>query len=186
MTFQNCSFINNGYIESVIRIDSLEYSDIVKESLGVQPKMLLYITGCIFQSNSTEFIQFSSQLQETAVLIIEQTSFTTSFELTMHAIVLSNVKLILKGPVIFSEISMPCLLKTNFEIIFYSYTEFSNIKASNLICGSAYFHLKIMENAYIKIKDNNISEYLFSIESDVHSLYQFCYLQFYRDKNTNN
>ena len=104
------------------------------------------------------------------------------------AIALSKVNLILKGPVIFSEISIGlCLLYTDYNITFYNYIEFSNIKTNSLICGSAYFNLNIMNNAYIKIKNNKISAYIFSIESDNQNFYKFCYFQFYKisDENYN-
>ena len=67
---------------------------------------LLYITGCIFHSNYTTFLQFSSHGQwfGNAALHIKETSFERSFAIKTNAITLSNVKVTLEGSVIFKEI----------------------------------------------------------------------------------
>ena len=180
--FQDCSFINNTFIESVIKIESKNTANAIKKA---QPKILIYITGCIFQSNDTDFLEFSSQQLGIATLYIEQTSFVKSFAImATHYITLYNVKVVLKGPVNFTEIyTMLCLLNTNSEI---GYIEFSNIKTENLICGSENFRINIMESTHIKLRNNEVSECLFYIKNDERSLYQYCYFQFYKiNKNYN-
>ena len=185
VTFHKCSFIKNAlrtHRSSVIRIKS---SDAVTK--GAQSKMLLYIiTKCIFQSNDGLLLQFSSQTRGTATLHIEQTNFVRTFNVT-YAISLSNVTVTLKGPVTFSEIiTHLSLLETNSEITLYNYIEFSSIEANHLISGTEFFHLKIMENAYIKIRSIKSSSNLLEISNDDRSLYQFCFFQFYKTGNKHN
>ena len=180
VTLQNCSFRNTIYKDSMIKIDST-IDETISDVYGPQPKMLLFIVGCIFQTNETKFIEYYGTWLKSAELLIENTSFMTSFAINKDvAITLSNVKLVLQGLIVFHQISVDlCLLSTDYEIDFYGYTEFSNIKTGSLIHGSAYFNLNIMENAYIRMSNNNISAYLFTVDYDKQKLYKFCYFQFY-------
>ena len=99
---------------------------------------------------------------------------------TIH---LHSVNLILKG-VLFSEITTGvCLISTDSKITFYDLIEFSSIKATTLICGPS--NLNVMENAYIKIANNTISDIIFSASRKKH-LYDFCHFQFYKIGNCNN
>ena len=183
--FQNCTFSGNVYEDSMIKVGtSMETIFKVQQ---LQTKVILQIIGCIFQLNVAQIIKFSGDWLQSATLFIENTSFQKSFEMYKDATIsLSNVKLIFKGPVIFSEISvLMSLLETNSVITLYSYIEFSSIKATHLICGSAYFNLNVMENAYIKITSNKISSYIFNFHSDRTHLYKLCYFQFYGISNNN-
>ena len=185
VTLENCSFRNNVYKDSMIKIDSI--MEIISDVYGPQPKMLLHIVGSLFQANKTKFIKYHGNWLEGAKLLIENTNFVTSFATNKDAaITLSNVNLVFQGSVIFHEISVDlCLMSTDHEIDFYGYTEFSNIKTGSLIHGLAYFNLNIMESAYIKMNNNNISAYLFSVDYDKQKLYKLCYFQFYGDTSNN-
>lgn len=161
--------------------------EIISDVYGPQPKMLLHIVGSLFQANKTKLIKYHGNWLEGAKLLIENTSFVTSFATNKDAaITLSNVNLVFQGSVIFHEISVDlCLVSTDHEIDFYGYTEFSNIKTGSLIHGLAYFNQNIMESAYIKMNNNNISAYLFSVDYDKQKLYKLCYFQFYSDTSNN-
>ena len=136
VTFQNCTFNDNVYKDSMIKIGTS-----IETMPRLQIKVILQIIGCIFQLNAARIIQFSGDCLKSATLFIENTNFQRLFEIIHKGagISLSNVKLIFQGPVIFSEISVgTSLLKTNSEITFYSYIEFSSIKATHIIHGLAY------------------------------------------------
>ena len=187
VTFQNCIFYSNVYKDSIIKIN--EITDSYTERYGMQPKMLVHIIGCFFQANGTRFIKFSGTWLQSAILYVENTTFTESFAANKDtAITLSNVKLVFKGPVIFSGIATrQRLLTTNSMITFHGCIEFSSITTAFLIHGSEYVNLNIMENAQIKFKNNKISGYLFYSESDRKGkLYKFCYFQFYEIKDKTN
>ena len=185
LILQNCLFHGNIYAGSMLKIYTLTVTQSIP--METQTNMILHIIGCSFQMNVSKFIEFYGTWLHHASLMIDNTSFVKAFA-ENEAIVLSGVKLVFKGPVTFSEITTnECLLCTNSrsDIIFYSYIEFSNIKTTNLIYSSSSINFNIMENAYIKIADNKISEYLFHILKNRNRLYDFCHFQFYRISNKN-
>ena len=189
VTFENCLFYDNVYKVSTIKINEVTETLSDSEVYGMQPKMLVHIIGCFFQANDTRFIKFSGTWLQSAILHIENTTFAASFATNKDtAITLSNVKLVFKGPVIFSGITTrQRLLTTNSMITFYGYIEFSNITTVFLIHGSEYLSLNLMENAQIKFTNNKISGYLFYTDSDRKKhLYKFCYFQFYKIKHKTN
>ena len=181
--FQNCLFHGNKYTESMIKFDHTV--EMISDVYGVPPKILLHIIGCIFQTSGIRvygFIRFSGARLQNAKLFIENTNFEESFVDT--AIILSDVSLVFKGPIIFSAIKATvCLLKTDTDITFYNDVEFSNIEADGLIYGTSYSNINVMGNAHIKIRNNKISSYIFSFASDRSHLYKLCYFQFYRISN---
>ena len=183
LILQNCLFCGYVYEGSMVKIYTSTETISVPAKYKIKTNMFLHIIGCSFQANLTKFIEFYGTWLHFASLSIDSTSFVKSFA-ESEAIVLSGVKLVFKGPVIFSEIrTNKCLLCTDSDITFYSYTEFSNIKSINLIYTSSYININIMENAYIKIKNNKISENIFHITSNRNHLYDFCHFQFYRISN---
>ena len=189
VTFENCLFYDNVYKDSTIKINEVTETLSDSEVYGVQPKMLVNIIGCFFQANGTRFMKFSGTWLQSAILYIESTTFAASFATNKDtAITLFNVKLVFKGPVIFTGITTrQRLLTTNSMIAFYGYVEFSSITTAFLIHGSEYLTLNLMKHAQIKFTNNKISGYLFYTESDRKShLYKFCYFQFYNKINHEN
>ena len=183
LILQNCLFRGNIYEGSMIKIYTLRETESIP--IETQTNMILHIIGCSFQVHVAKFIEFYGTWLNHPSLLIDNTSFVKSFA-ENEAIVLSHVKLVFKGSVTFSEIrTNKCLLRTNSDITFYSYIEFSNIITTDLIYGSSCINFNIMENAYIKMTDNKISGNLFYILQNRNRLYDFCHFQFYKISNTN-
>ena len=179
VVFQNCLFCDNDYERGIIKFDY--NTEMISDVHGIPPKILLHIVGCIFRTNANRFIEFSGARLQTAKLFVKNTNFEKSFVTT--AIHMSNVSLVFIGPVIFSEIKALWLLKTDPDITFYNDVEFSSIETDNLIRGTSY--LNVMENALMKVRNNKISSYAFSFDSDKSHLYKLCYFQFYRTSDNN-
>ena len=181
INFHNCSFINNTYTSSVIKaMSDGEY--ILK--LVPQAKSHISIIGCLFQVNTTQFINFISDSADHEMLLIENTKFIYCYDIGLWSITLSNVNLILKGPVIFHEVRVQeSLINTINDISFYDYIEISNSVANSLISGGAYFNLNIMEYTHVNITNSTFKKEMFLVDSgnDLwHSVYSPCYFQFYK------
>jgi len=117
IVFQNCSFINSTYTESMININS-ERTEVLNVKL--QAKSYTSIIGCLFQVNTTQFIIFKSYSTDYQTLHIENTKFISSYDIQYWSITLYNVILILKEPVIFHAVrALLSLIRTINDISFF-------------------------------------------------------------------
>ena len=90
-------------------------------------KISVTIIGCLFQGNTTQFIRFESQSPHHEILFIENTKFISCYHIAHSSVTLSNVNLILKGPVIFHKVRVQqSLINTYNDIMVYDYIEISN------------------------------------------------------------
>ena len=179
IVLQNCRFVNNTYTGSVIKVNCTGPFFLFKQ----KPKTYISIIGCLFQLNTTQFINFASVLNHES-LLIENTKFISCYHIEDWAIILFNVNLILKGPVIFHKIRVQqSLINAINDITVYDYIEISSIVATSWISGRAYVNLKIMEYAHINITNNILERYIMFLEQNDHNfqLYPFCFFQFYKN-----
>ena len=161
---RNCKFIKNRYELAVFDVLNIEDVD-----------AFLYISECLFQDNSKFILKFLSQ---NSSLTIAKSHFISPNKFIRVVMYLSNVKLIFKGPVTLHGYDSENLLQTNTLIAFYDYVEFSNIKATRLIHGTASYNVHLVGNAYINITNNIIKETMFSMIDEDIVFYPSCYFQF--------
>jgi len=158
----NCSFINNTKVTTIS-----------SNSANLDVYAEIYISGCLFQNL---FPKVSSA--KYSVLFITNSKF--DLITTENVIELLNTQLVLKGPVIFHNITASQLIKTNSDIVIHNYIECSSVIATNLISGTEQINLK--DNVFINITNNNFNGTLFHLQSsNVAYSYPLCYFQYYKE-----
>ena len=162
----NCNFIGNTIAEMASSYTKSSTLDVYAE---------IYVSGCLFQYDLLPFLKSSSLKHGT--LIIENSKF--EFIVATSVIELSNVQLVLIGPVIFCNIRASQLIKTNTNITIYNYIECSYMQASTLVSGSTQTTINLIHTAYVNITNSHFNGTLFQLESNKAYSYPICPLQYY-------
>ena len=156
ITLINCSFSNNvNYVTPNIKY-VIKFINIFSESL-------LYIKSSKFCSNNGIEILSAPYLfsAKNLSVIIENVMFSKLVKID-YVIVVYNVKVILKGPVIFSDmyINSAVIRAESIHLIFSDYIEFSDIDTYNIIVSAGYVYLN--PNTCIRLTSNVIKKAIFS------------------------
>ena len=162
-----CKFIENRSDLNVFHIITVE--DI---------NAFFHIFACVFQNTEMPIIKILSATQESC-LTITKSHFLTSNKFLRQVINLVNVKLIFEGPIIFNSYVTDNLIKTNTLIVFHNYIEFSNLKVETLIQGTSSYNIYLLNNVYVNITNNRITEAVFSMNDNESVLYRSCYFQYF-------
>ena len=163
----NCVFIKNCCAFSIFPL------------IRIDVDAFIHITECLFHNNFMPILEFwsDSPLSQGNSVTIVKSHLRSSLKRTVEWVIrLVNVKLLLKGPVVFHNYKATNLLEANTIIIFHNYVEFSNVKVRNLIRGTAVY---LVDDVYVNITNNLIKKTIFSMTNEF-VFYPLCYFQYYR------
>ena len=139
----------------------------------------IHIFECVFQNNRMPIIEILSASQESC-LTITKSHFLTSNRFLRQVLRLLNVKLIFKGPIIFNDYKADYLIYTNSLIVFHNYIKFSNLMVEKLIHGTSSYNIHLLNNIYVNITNNGITEAVFSMNDNENAFYPSCYFQYFK------
>ena len=183
ITFINCSFSNNVNYAT----PNIKY---VIKFINVFSESLLYIKSSKFCcNNGTEILSAPYLFSGKDLSVIIQNVTFSQLTNIDYVIFVYNAKVILKGPVIFSDIGInsAVIWAKNIHLVFSDYIEFSDINAFNIIVSAG--HVYLNPNTCIQLTSNIVKNAIFGNiyhENDNSSAYaRPCIIQYISNNSLN-